>query len=99
MGTQQTMQTHHSNLQQHHQMSLHTSNVSISGTSSCQQQNQGNYPQQNQRHQTQDRISSNPSSYSLVDNSTSRNSVNNSQNLPSSHHLNESYCQTSFVAV
>ena len=60
------MQTHHSNLQQHHQLSLHTSNVSISDASSCQQQHQGNYAQQNQRHQTQDRVPSNPSSYSLA---------------------------------
>ena len=108
--THPSMQSHHSNIQQHHQLNLHTSNsitsqgsnavnVSINGTSSCQQQHQANYSQQTQRHQNQDRASSNSSSYSLVGTSASRTDTSSSQqNLTSGHNLNESYCQNSYVS-
>ena len=109
-ATHSSMQSHQSNLQHHHQLNLQNNSsiapqgssgigVSLSGTSSCQQQHQENYSQQGQRQPNQERRSTNPASYSLVDIATSRNSVNNPQNLTPSHHMNESYCQNNFVAV
>merc|ERR1712203_86976 len=108
--THSSIQSHQSNIQHHHQLNLHNNSsiapqgsngigVSLSGASSCQQQHQENYSQQGQRHPNQERRSSNPASYSLVDIATSRTTVNTQQNLTPAHHMNESYCQNNFVAV
>ena len=106
---------HQHQQQQQQQLQLHSTNNaiapsqvnqdingSVSGSSAgCHQQQQSNYPQQQSRqHQGQVRGPPSTTSYSISgEASDSRASSDNVSNLGSSLHVNDSYCQNSFVSV